>query len=73
MVAPQKNVPKNFVLKKGSLVGDFSSLIHKSPSRSAVKCVSKGSILMLEAKDLCSLVDTFPSILVFLHDKFLIF
>lgn len=73
MVAPQKNVPKNFVLKKGSLVGDFPSLIHKVASRSAVKCVSDGSILMLKAEKLRSLIDTFPAILVFLHDKFLIF
>ena len=73
MVAPLKSVPKDFVLKKGSLVGDFPSLIHKVKSRSAVKCISKGSILMLKADKLRSLVDSFPSVLVYLHDKFLIF
>ena len=67
MVAPQKCVPKNFVLKKGSLVGDFPSLIHKVPARSALKCVSDGSILMLKAEDLRDLVELFPSILVYFN------
>jgi CRP-like cAMP-binding protein len=73
MVAPQKSVPKNFVLKKGSLVGDFPSLLHRIPSRSAVKCISKGKIMVINADNLRTLVESFPSILVYLHDKFLVF
>lgn len=73
MVAPQKNVPKNFVLKKGSLVGDFPSLINKIPARSALKCITKGTIMIINSENLITLVESFPSILVYLHDKFLVF
>lgn len=73
MVAPQKYVPKNFVLKKGSLVGDFPNLLQKVPTRSAVKSVSQGSIMILSADKLRELVTDFPSLLVYLRDKFLIF
>lgn len=73
MIAPQKSVPKNFVLKTGSLVGDFPSLLHKIPSRSAVKCIEKGTVMIITGENLRTLVETFPSILIYLHDKFLIF
>lgn len=73
MVAPQKSVPKNFVLKTGSLVGDFPSLLHKVPSRSALKCITQGTILIISAEGLRTLVEAFPSIFVYLHDKFLVF
>ena len=73
MIAPQKSVPKNFVLKKGSLVGDFPSLLQQINSRSAVKCITNGSILVMESDKLQKLVDQFPSILVCLREKFLIY
>lgn len=73
MIAPQKCVPKNFVLKRGSLVGDFPNLLQKINSRSGVKCITNGSILIIEKDKLEKLIHQFPSIRVCLREKFLIY
>ena len=73
MVAPQKLVPKNFVLKKGALVGDFPSLLLEVNNKSGVKCVESGTVLIFMKKELNQFLDEYPSVYIMLKNKFLLY
>lgn len=73
MTAPLNSVPKNFSLKKGSLVGDFPSLLLDYQTKSSVKCVDSGSIFIFMKKDLNMFVEEYPSVYIMLKDKFLLY
>ena len=73
MIAPQNKVPKNFVLKPGSLVGDFPSLLLDNSTKSSVKCVDSGSIFIFMKKELKRFLEEYPSVYIMLKDKFLLY
>lgn len=73
MMAPQNRVPKNFILRPGSLVGDFPSLLIDQPNRSSVKCVDGGSVFIFMKKELKRFLEEYPSVYIMLKDKFLLY
>ena len=73
MKAPYHKVPKNFVLKPGTLVGDFPNLLKRDDCLSSVVCVEKGIIFKFSKRDLEEFLKQYPGFYILIREKYVLY
>lgn len=72
MKAPTHMVPKDFVLKPGTLIGDFPSLIKDVVSASSVMVLQTGTLFKISKENFKLFIKMYPGFSILCKDNFLI-
>ena len=73
MKAPFHKVPKNFVLRPGTLVGDFPCLLQMDDCLSSVVCVEDGVVFKFSKANLKEFLKQYPGFYILIRDKYVLY